>query len=172
MELEKLATHHVNQLLDFELINKLWFDSLIEPRADDFYSIHGVTAHVDTLIQQMNAGTAFSSVLIKNNAIVARANLKNMSSNSAYIGYRVGKNFTGQGIASYCLSQLIEKAQNEFGLKRLKAQVLDNNPASKRVLEKFGFQPTETLPNFLTLNDQEYSCTEFELNCFNNTQKE
>lgn len=163
MELEKLATHHVNQLLDFELKNKQWFESLIEPRADDFYSIYGVTAHVDTLIQQMNAGTAFAALLIKNNRIVARANLKEISNDSAYIGYRVGKDFTGQGIASYCLSQLIKKAQNEIGLKRLKAQVLDNNPASARVLENFGFQAIATTPNFLTLNGQPFDCAEFEL---------
>lgn len=161
MEFEALTKNHAIKLLNFELENKEWFESFIEARDRDFYSHAGVTKHIDSLTNQINFGTAFCGVLIKNNTIVARANLKNISNNTAYVGYRVGKSFTSQGIASYCLSHLIEIAQNKLNLNQLKAQVLDNNPASMRVLRKFGFQVISTTPNFLTINNQQLSCIEF-----------
>ncbi|MDC3191004.1 hypothetical protein NQU96_14790 [Pseudoalteromonas elyakovii] len=76
MELKTLSKNHVNKLLDFELKNKEWFESFIEPRPKDFYSHSGVTKHIDYLLNQINSGNAFCGIVIKNNVIVARANLK------------------------------------------------------------------------------------------------
>ena len=114
MVFEKLAKHHASQLLDFELENKQWFETLIEPRAKSFYSIKGVTEHIDLLINQMNEGTGYSGVLLQNNIIVARANIKDVSNNEAFVGYRVAEAFTSKGAASFCLSQLKNIAQNKF----------------------------------------------------------
>lgn len=163
MKFEILSTKHVNPLLEFELKNKLWFETFIEPRACKFYSKQGVTEHINVLVEQMNAGTAFCAVLKLDNEIVARANLKDISNNCAYIGYRVAEHFTSKGIASYCLSQLIEMAKNKLQLTTLRAQVLDNNPASKRVLQKYGFTFVVTTPKSLYLNNRHLDCTEFEL---------
>jgi len=163
MKFTTLSIHHASQLLDFELKNKEWFDSLIEPRAVGFYSEKGITEHINTLLKQMNTGVAYCGLLLKGNTIVARANIRDVTKNSASIGYRVAKDFTSQGVASYCLSQLLEIGQNKLYLKQVKAQVLENNPASKRVLEKFGFQIINTTPNFLTINNKWLSCTEY---CF------
>lgn len=163
MKFEILSSKHIDPLLEFELKNKLWFETFIEPRASNFYSKHGVTEHIDVLVEHMNAGTAFCAVLKQENEIVARANLRDISNNRAYIGYRVAEHFTSQGIASYCLSQLIEIAKNKLQLTTLRAQVLDNNPASKRVLKKYGFTFVGTIPKFLFLNNQHLDCKEFEL---------
>ena len=163
MEFKTLSKRHVNQLLDFELQNKRWFESFIEPREHEFYSNSGVAKHIDFLLNQMDEDKAYSGVLVKNNMIVARANLKDISGNCAYIGYRVAQDFTSQGLASYCLSQLIEIAQDKFNLQQLKAQVLDNNPASAHVLKKCGFQALGVTPNFLSLNGKQLNCTELGL---------
>lgn len=169
MNFETLSKSHSAQLLKFEEQNRQWFESLIEPRGCDFYSSDGVDLHIDRLLTQMRHGTAYSSVLVKNDRIVARANLKDISTDSAYVGYRVAKDFTSQGIASYCLSQLILIAKEQFRLKRLNAQVLDNNPASVRVLQKVGFQLVGTTADFLTINGRSLSCSEFVLDYLPNT---
>lgn len=161
MVFEKLSKHHTNQLLDFELKNKQWFESLIEPRAKSFYSLKGVTEHIDSLINQMNHDAAYSGVLLKNNTIIARANLKDISNNEAFVGYRVAEDFTSKGAASFCLSQLIDIAQSKLNVTQLKARVLENNPASMHVLKKFGFQAIDKNVNFITLNGKQLSCTEF-----------
>jgi ribosomal-protein-alanine N-acetyltransferase len=161
MVFEKLAKYHASQLLDFELENKQWFETLIEPRAKSFYSIKGVIEHIDLLINQMDEGTGYSGVLLQNNIIVARANIKDVSNNEAFVGYRVAEAFTSKGAASFCLSQLKNIAQNKFNITQLKALVLENNPASMRVLKKFGFQAINTNVNTITLNGRRLSCIEF-----------
>ncbi|OUL56658.1 GNAT family N-acetyltransferase [Pseudoalteromonas ulvae] len=161
MVFEKLAKHHASQLLDFELDNKQWFETLIEPRAKSFYSIKGVTEHIDLLNVQMDNGTGYSGVLLQDNIIVARANIKDISNNEAFVGYRVAKAFTGKGVASFCLSQLINIAQSKFNITELKALVLENNPASMHVLRKFGFEATSRNVNTKTLNGKQLSCIEF-----------
>lgn len=163
MEFVILNKIHASQLLDFELENKHWFESFIEPRLSDFYSENGINEHIEYLINQMNVGKAYCGVLIENNKIVARANLRDILNQTAYVGYRVAKNSTSKGVASYCLSQLLEIAKNKLGVKQLKAQVLENNPASMHVLQKLGFQALSTKANFLTLHNKKLSCIEYGL---------
>ena len=163
MKFEILTRHHLKPLLDFELESKAWFESLIEPRANDFYSEQGVGEHIAEQINNMNLGTAYCGVLIQDNVIVARGNLKGIVDNKASVGYRVSKLFTSQGFASACLTELIKIAQHKFAIKMLYAQVLDNNPASQHVLEKQGFKVIGNKPNFITLNNQQLACSELNL---------
>jgi ribosomal-protein-alanine N-acetyltransferase len=163
MQFELLSKHHLMQLLSFELENRAWFESLIEPRGNAFYSVQGVSAHIDSEIEKVNSGSAFCGLLIKDNEIVARANLKDIEANKAFVGYRVSKNFISQGYASFCLASLIKIANTEFNIKTLEAKVLENNPASKHILLKHGFEIIGSLPNFLTLNSKQLTCLAFRL---------
>lgn len=163
MKFEALSMAHAVQLYDFEMRNRKWFESLIEPRNGSFYSFSGVAEHIEFLTKQSARGLAYSMILMKGEAIIARANLKDIGGVSAYVGYRVDKDYVSQGIASLCLSELLEVGRNKYRLNDLKAQALDNNPASQRVLEKSGFQAVKTIPNFMTLNGQALSCKEYQL---------
>lgn len=160
MKFEPLTTEHVAALLDFELTNKAWFESVIAPRNDDFYSLQGVNKHIAETLEQVSKNTFFSGVMTDNGVIIARANLKDISTDLAYVGYRVGKDALSKGIATKCLVELINKAK-KMGVRTLKAQVLTNNPASARVLEKQGFIEVETIENFCLINSQEFDCRIF-----------
>ncbi|MCI0336516.1 MAG: GNAT family N-acetyltransferase [Acidobacteria bacterium] len=59
---------------------------------------------------------------------------------SAEIGYWLGEEFWGRGIASEAVRTFTEWAFDNFDLCRIYAGVLEWNPASMRVLEKAGFQ--------------------------------
>lgn len=161
MKFETLSIEHSTLLLEFENKNKAWFERFIEPRANDFYSQRGVIEHINIACQTMAKRTSYSSILIDNKAIIARANLKDITQHCAYVGYRVAENAISKGVASYCLSQLIDIAQNNFGVSKLNAMVLENNPASMRVLKKHNFKVVRTIPNFLTIHDRALSCSEF-----------
>ena len=161
MQLELLSKHYLKPLFDFELENRAWFESLIEPRDNDFYSEQGVEQHIDSELDKVISGTAFCGLLLKDNEIVARANLRDISANKASVGYRVSKRYLSQGYASICLASLIEIAKREFGVQYLEAKVLTNNPASKHVLLKQGFEIIGNIPNFTTLNNKSLTCTEF-----------
>lgn len=59
---------------------------------------------------------------------------------TAEIGYWLGREYWGRGIATEAVRALTEHAFASFDLARLEATVYEWNPASARVLEKAGFQ--------------------------------
>lgn len=158
MKFETLSMEHMRSLLEFELNNRLWFESMITPREESFYSLEGVIEHVESMVEGMSANVLYSGILTDGGKVLARGNLKDISDKTAYVGYRVGKAFLSNGLASRCLTELIIMAKR-LGIDTLKAQVLDNNPASARVLEKQGFDVLETIPNFCQHNAQLHNCT-------------
>lgn len=58
---------------------------------------------------------------------------------TAEIGYFIGEDYWGKGIASEAVRQLIVYIQKNFDIVRLYAEVFEYNKASMRVLEKNGF---------------------------------
>lgn len=163
MRFLELSSEHADELLKFELENKAWFESFIEPRDPSFYSPIGVAKHIQELEKRSRKGTAFSAVVLQDNAIIARANLKDLNTLSAYIGYRVSETHTSMGVATLGLHNLIKIAKSEFNLYELNALVLENNPASKRVLLKQGFKKEKHIQNFTVINNQMLSCNLFSL---------
>lgn len=57
----------------------------------------------------------------------------------AEVGYWLGREFWGQGLASEALRTLLAHAVDDLGFRRFTAGVAEGNPASRRVLEKVGF---------------------------------
>lgn len=59
---------------------------------------------------------------------------------NAEIGYWIGEPFWGKGIASKAVNLLTSYGFEKLGLERIYSGIFDYNKASKRVLEKCGFQ--------------------------------
>lgn len=59
---------------------------------------------------------------------------------SAEIGYWIGEPFWGMGIGSIAVQLMTDYAFKQLKLKRIFAKVYSSNNASKKVLEKSGFQ--------------------------------
>jgi ribosomal-protein-alanine N-acetyltransferase len=59
---------------------------------------------------------------------------------SAEVGYWLGSQYWGRGIATSALARICQYAFEELGFLRIFATPLVWNPASLRVLEKAGFQ--------------------------------
>lgn len=163
MIFETLSVKHLAMLLQFESENKAWFESMLPPREDYFYRDLGIKMHIYDAIINMQLGTHYSGVLIVNEQIVARANLKDITgqTNTAAVGYRVAKNSIGKGYASFCLNELISIAAQHYAVNKLEALVLDNNPASKAVLLKCGFKALSHKDNYMTINGHTLGVTHF-----------
>jgi len=160
---EVLSEKHLASLFRFESDNRTWFETQISSRGDNFYTELGVRNHIDESIVDAELGKSFSAVLIENDEISARANLKNIcvEENSCFVGYRVAYKSIGQGRASYCLSELIREAHASYEIAQLKARVLSNNPASMSVLKKKGFKEIAYEENFIELNGTSLGCSLF-----------
>ena len=57
----------------------------------------------------------------------------------ANVGYFVGRQFNGRGLATRAVADVVQFAFGDAGLHRLEAGTLPDNRASQRVLEKNGF---------------------------------
>lgn len=61
-------------------------------------------------------------------------------SQSGELGYWLGEEYWGRGIVSEAVKAMVQHAFSDLGLRRVYARIFSNNVASKRVLEKAGFQ--------------------------------
>lgn len=138
--LRTLRPDDAGDLLAFELDNRAWFERHIDARADDFYSLYGVRQHIAQLLQGHAQGHAHPCLIVdRDGTLMGRANLKGIGQQTAEVGYRIGQQHAGQGLATAALRHLIAVARAQWRLQRLTAHAIDGNAASIRVLERCGF---------------------------------
>ena len=140
--IRELKTTDAPALLAFEIRNREWFESHIDARDPSFYSLQGVADHIEGYLSEFTIGTWHPFVIEDcSEAIVGRANLKsiNPAMGSAEVGYRIGRDACGQGLATQALRHLIEQAQERWRLTQLVAYVFKDNVGSRKVLERCGF---------------------------------
>jgi ribosomal-protein-alanine N-acetyltransferase len=150
MKIRTLQVDDATALLEFELLNRSWFEQSVLPRAESFYSIDGVAAHIDTCLHDYTLGTMHPCIILDNDGqIVGRANLKDIDevARTTEIGYRIGQAYVGKGVATEAVIFLQDLAYSQWKLKRLLAFVTTENLASARVLEKCGFMRGELIPS-------------------------
>lgn len=129
-------------LLAFEQANRAWFERHIDARPDDFYSLNGVAAHIAHFLAEHAQGRMHPCVIVgEHGQLIGRANLKDIDgqARTAEVGYRIGEQQAGKGLATAALHHLINLAQDEWQLASLCAHSIDGNAASIRVLERCGF---------------------------------
>ena len=148
MRFERLNVHHSESLLAFETENDQFFSRVIAPRDRQFLTSAGIKAHISQCVAEHRERRSVFYVLVDENRIVARANMRNITAQrDAEIGYRVAEREIGRGIATRCVNHLVDKGRQK-GLSTLVAYVMDNNPASERVLVKSGFIRRKCLPHY------------------------
>lgn len=164
MNFELLHDRHIDLLLRFEAENRDWFESLIAPRGSGFYSREAVQSHITESLSLYKRGALLPFVVVESKQIIARANLKNIcvQSRVAEVGYRVAERHKGHGVGTYCLAELIRMSISKYGQLSLRAKVLENNPASRRILEKHAFREVSFEPEFTKINGTLLGCTTME----------
>lgn len=79
-------------------------------------------------------------------------NLQRGAVRSAWIGYWVDKEWTGQGIATAAVALGVDHAFGPVGLHRLEATVQPSNVASRTVLTKVGFRHEGVLRRYMDVD--------------------
>lgn len=136
-------------LLDFETCNRAWFEQHVAARGEAFYCRAGIEQHIADYLDAYAQGCWFPGLLLDEaGAIIGRVNLKDMDRQAgvAELGYRVGQEQVGKGVASAAVQQTKRLALEQLGLQRLDAVVSPANLASSRVLEKCGFVRVDAAP--------------------------
>ena len=84
----------------------------------------------------LNFAILYQGRIAGNIGIVPKEDVYRMS---VEIGYFVGEEFWGKGIATEATRLLVEYIEQEFNVVRIYAEVFETNKASMRVLQKNGF---------------------------------
>ena len=95
-----------------------------------------------TDLSQIGRVESFRWFISLDGEAVGSISLKNISHSMGYgeLGYGMAEVHQGKGITTAALRILVEKIFSESALRRLQALVHEENQASRRVLEKLGFQ--------------------------------
>lgn len=71
---------------------------------------------------------------------------------STVLGYWLGEEHTGRGLASTAVAEAVTIAFDELGLHRVEAGTLLHNASSQAVLRRNGFTPYGVVPEFLCID--------------------
>ena len=89
-----------------------------------------------------SANETVFSVTLRNGAVIGACGLMTPSDDSTEIGYWLGAKYWGKGYATEAVRAVIDYAFTELDCDALQSAARVTNPASRRVLEKCGFQWT------------------------------
>lgn len=138
MQLQQLADQHLDAILEFETVNRDYFAATVPDRGDDFFADY--PARHSALLAMQAAGTDLFHVLLADDGTVTgRVNLIYISAGEAEIGFRIGRDFAGHGLATEAVRRVCHLAGSVYGLKRLRATTTVDNLGSRAVLQRTGF---------------------------------
>ena len=89
-----------------------------------------------------NGGEALFLITARDGAVMGACGFVSRDKPTPSLGYWLGAPYWGKGYATEALHALIDYAFGEFDFTALEAGARVTNPASRRVLEKCGFQWT------------------------------
>ncbi|MCF6344738.1 MAG: GNAT family N-acetyltransferase [Devosiaceae bacterium] len=149
-------------LLDFELDNKKWFEQFVPARNASYLTPNGINEAIKVLVDEMTAGEGAYYLVFADDKVIGRINFSRININSAELGFRIAKNFTGNNIAAKMIKQLLPKVKESLEITVVIAQTSCNNPASIRTLEKCGFQETGIKKAAVKLHGESLDLVQFE----------
>lgn len=99
-------------------------------------------ADAETFIASTDKGEGEAAfiVTLRNGAPIGVAGIAKLNGNAPELGYWLGVSFWGHGYATEAARTVIDHAFTKFGYEELQSGARISNPASRRVLEKCGFQ--------------------------------
>lgn len=138
MELQQVTAEHRDAILEFETVNRDYFAASIPDRGDAYFADYP-SRHA-ALLEWQAAGTDLFHVLVTDDGRIAgRVNLVEIAGGEAELGYRIGRDFAGRGLATEAVAQVCRLAREQYGLQRLRAGTSPHSHASRAVLLRNGF---------------------------------
>ena len=167
IHLKKLTEEDSEELFQFELKNRHFFEQMIPGRGDDYYQYESFSDNQRVLLQEQTDEKCFF-YLVKNNQadIIGRVNIIDLDvEGTVSIGYRIGESFTGQGIAKEAVRLVIEKAMDIPEIKTIIGKTTTNHLSSQRVLERNGFilEPETNQDTYTNSLGETYDFVQFRL---------
>ena len=123
------------------------------------YSLEDAITFATHLEKAGKEGKEFAFAIRLNGAMIGCCGANKNAPDTAEIGYWVGADHRGIGIASEAAIAITQFALKGLGVKTVTAGYFDDNPASGRVLEKVGFVKTGEIASLFSLGRGEEANT-------------
>jgi [ribosomal protein S5]-alanine N-acetyltransferase len=143
MRLRALGPDDAEAMLGLRLRNREHFLSGEPAHEESFFTLAEQRAVLRTAAAERAAGTRLLFGVFEDDELagyVALSQIFRGGFQNAYLGYAVDHDRCGRGLATAAVRDAVEHAWS-IGLHRVQANVLPENAASRRVLEKNGFRP-------------------------------
>lgn len=146
------------QVVDYYKRNKDFLEAFEPVRSEEFFSLECQQAVLKKEISEYEERTAFRFYILsmeQPTKIIGIIGLNNVvwgAFCSAFLGYKLDKDFVNKGYMSIAVKMLTKYAFEELGLHRIEANVMPKNKASLRVLEKNHFIDEGVSKYYLNIN--------------------
>ncbi|GGM29498.1 GNAT family N-acetyltransferase [Pseudomonas asuensis] len=118
-------------LLRFEVQNRAYFESQINARNPDYYSLQGVSEAIEAAIDDACNDKGYQYLLRNPSGhLIGRVNLRAVQRahyHSAVLGYRIDQYEAGKGYATEAVRLVVGLAFTRLGLKRIEADARIDN---------------------------------------------
>jgi ribosomal-protein-alanine N-acetyltransferase len=157
IHLRPLMVAEAQELLDLRRRNAEFLASR-EPRRDpDYFTLASQQSELreTSAHRAADRGYAFGIRTNADGKLVGRIALNNIVRGvfqNAYLGYFVGEEHNGRGIATEAVGLVVGHAFSDLGLHRVQAAVMLDNPGSMRVLLKAGFRREGVARRYLRID--------------------
>jgi len=147
---------HIRQLTDYYTRNSNYHREWSPVPHPNFFTKEYQQEKFTKYKELNNGGLEYRFVILAEDLIVGTVSLtaieRGIFQNGRF-GYSMDEGFTGKGIMTAAIKYVVKFAFSELGLHRLEANIMPRNTASKRVLEKCGFQKYGFSPYYLRINN-------------------
>lgn len=146
------------QVADYYKRNRSFLETFEPVRSEEFFSLEYQQAVLKKEISEYEERTAFRFYILsveQPEKIIGIIGLNNVvwgAFCSAFLGYKLDKDFVNKGYMSMAVGMLTKYTFEELGLHRIEANVMPKNKASLRVLEKNHFVNEGISKYYLNIN--------------------
>ncbi|MFA9432319.1 GNAT family N-acetyltransferase [Egicoccus sp. AB-alg2] len=126
------------RVLAFERDNRTHFRTWVPDRGDAYFHLDAVAASLVNACGWWDAGTDRLLLVYAGAEVVGRVNLVDIAEGRAELGYRVGHDHQGRGIATAAVTDVLSLAP-DWRIVEVRAHARVDNPGTARVLERCGF---------------------------------
>ncbi len=147
LTLKTLDPSYANIITNYYIANRKYFEKSMPTLSDEFftekYQFDRSWREFDQMAEQRFVRLyVFGKDDVLYEKIAGDISIGNIlfgNAMSCVLGYKIGRDFHGNGFATEALKEVIDYIFSELGLHRIEANVLESNKPSLRVLDKLGF---------------------------------
>lgn len=170
-----LSSDDAGELAELLRLNRSFLAPWEPVRPESFFTIAGQRELLERALEARAAGTMIAwGITDETGALVGRINLNGITRGalqSGSLGFWVGQEHNGTGLATRAVAEARQCAFNELGLHRLQAETLVENHASQRVLARNGFTRYGTAPKYLKIAGRWQDHVMYQVLCTDGSQE-